>query len=421
MNFFNLCRFTLLLISSHLASSNNALKNIDRIECPLPGEDPAPLNPGSIVLEVSNAGYLCMLFCLTTPSSGKETISSISRSYDGNDWETTAGGNNISWLCSDSSVEIIGSVRKCSTDTPQLASNQVFQLVGFYHSLNEKQTVSRFLTQATFGPTLNEINSLSSNNFANWIRQQIAEDATSHRQYYRERVNKREFDIEAIGRPKHPCEESSRWRDYAFTEDDRKRDLSVEVSDRLPSGQNRLSVDGYVRTDVDAGTISPGKYKLCKVIEHQGGVVKIKVNGKCEKLAGGNPPVRLVAHTEVTLPTVLQLPAGISFTKVHNIFGSSSKAYLLQDPLTEMMCDNISFIEDESVFIQTEHGHWLLYDARLVLQGNTIDNPLLDGGGDITLIGSNCANVRQTFLNSESCKLSTTVSACEPEKNCRSI
>ena len=64
---------------------------------------------------------------------------------------------------------------------------------------------------------------------------------------------------------------------------------------------------------------------------------------------------------------------------------------------------------------QLPDGSWLQYEPRLILEENTIEAPLADGGGLVqALTGqqTRCANVPRTFLNEQHCTLSTEVSAC---------
>jgi len=60
-------------------------------------------------------------------------------------------------------------------------------------------------------------------------------------------------------------------------------------------------------------------------------------------------------------------------------------------------------------------GSMWVFDPRLILESNTVESPLVDGGGAVSLETADktkCSNVPRTFLNEDSCVLSTEASAC---------
>lgn len=103
------------------------------------------------------------------------------------------------------------------------------------------------------------------------------------------------------------------------------------------------------------------------------------------------------------------------------------------------------FAPDKPVFALLPDGTHALYDPRLIVQENTIENPLLDGGGDAvirtTLRKNNfvantmktgndtdyfvyndknialCSNGEPNFLNFDNCKLSYEENACVSDRN----
>lgn len=103
------------------------------------------------------------------------------------------------------------------------------------------------------------------------------------------------------------------------------------------------------------------------------------------------------------------------------------------------------FDPDKPVFALLPDGSHALYDPRLIVKENTIENPLLDGGGDAvirtTLRKNNfvansltngtdadyfvfndknialCANEEPNFLNFDNCKLSYEENACFSDRN----
>ena len=83
----------------------------------------------------------------------------------------------------------------------------------------EELSASRFLEQATFGPTRESINDLATNlDYEGWIVDQINTPHVTMREYYRKRTNpKYEFPyvLGAVG--SGPCDLHSRWRRYAVS------------------------------------------------------------------------------------------------------------------------------------------------------------------------------------------------------------
>lgn len=60
-------------------------------------------------------------------------------------------------------------------------------------------------------------------------------------------------------------------------------------------------------------------------------------------------------------------------------------------------------------------GSMWVFDPHLILESNTVESPLVDGGGAVSLETADktlCSNVPRTFLNEDSCVLSTEASAC---------
>ena len=86
-----------------------------------------------------------------------------------------------------------------------------------------------------------------------------------------------------------------------------------------------------------------------------------------------------------------------------------------------------------SVFGKTPAGLEFAYDPHLALQENTVDNPLADGGGKLSIATQGlwrgkgtgartpgeqvmCQNVGRNFLNEDGCKLSYLKEACSPSQ-----
>ena len=82
------------------------------------------------------------------------------------------------------------------------------------------------------------------------------------------------------------------------------------------------------------------------------------------------------------------------------------------------ICSLLTDVTEENdfpTFGRLPDGSWMMYDARMKLEENTVDGHLRDGGGLIlSLTGeqTRCANTPRTFLNEEKCSLSSVASAC---------
>jgi hypothetical protein len=163
----------------------------------------------------------------------------VARSYQGHDWEVYAGefSDKIQFDC--------GTATNCTTTTlPVLEANERYELVSFTHSIPETDQIARFLEQATFGPTRKTIDEFPG--YVAWITEQIALPYTSHRRFYRSRLNHRKTTTGSQGVATHPCKKGTRYRKYAFTHKDRNAFLEIRT-DPVTSRKVLLR-DGQART-----------------------------------------------------------------------------------------------------------------------------------------------------------------------------
>ncbi len=119
-------------------------------------------------------------------------------------------------------------------------------------------------------------------------------------------------------------------------------------------------------------------------------------------------------------PNVLSLPEIAAGVLDHiDEFRSHGGEYILYDGLpNEPLCDQLNDITEEMdapIFGQLPDSSWLMFDPRMILDENTPEAHIPDGGGLVrTLTGeeTRCANVPRTFLNEEQCTLSDSDMAC---------
>jgi len=227
-------------------------------------------NPVSMVIETSSilgagaggisvdstsmSGDLCILSIQEPESTSKP----VGRSYDGADWEISAGpfAQSLSApICSESVCIFVGLPEPDS-------ANESYVLTSYHHDgFGIEAEAARFLEQATFGPTRSTIDNLvasGENKYTTWVKNQIETvPMSSHREYYRRRVNPRmeyPFAHGAPG-PKTACDRLSHWRMFALSDRDgwrssqskRTKYLHIE----LKNGRYVWYVEGMARTATD--------------------------------------------------------------------------------------------------------------------------------------------------------------------------
>jgi hypothetical protein len=67
--------------------------------------------------------------------------------------------------------------------------------------------------------------------YQDWIDDQIALPASTHRAYYRKRVNPHYFENTNVGASRAPCQKGSRWQAFAFSLEDLGKYVHVRDSE----------------------------------------------------------------------------------------------------------------------------------------------------------------------------------------------
>jgi hypothetical protein len=213
-----------------------------------------PSRPASINIEAEGltkfavSSKLCTLVEITSDGFLKP----VGRSYNGINWEASAGDY--------ATLEFDCVASYCAVDLP---SGRKYQLTTFANaSYSRADSVARFLEQATFGPTRADIQSLDDGSsslrsaYAEWIRnQQQSVSLTSHREYFRRRLNARYPVATQLGAVTHPCQKGTRYRRFSFSAKDSDKILVIETSAVNPI-KKILSIDGFVRTVVDGPVVT---------------------------------------------------------------------------------------------------------------------------------------------------------------------
>eukprot|EP00986_Skeletonema_menzelii_P003357 scaffold1026_cov141-Skeletonema_menzelii.AAC.8 len=407
--------------------------------CPPKGEY-VELPAGPIMLERSS--NLCIITKADVDSSGTRTeIAPVARSSNGGDWEKHAGEFAETLLYGKNFGDYS---QGCQITLPELAPGQKYFIASYVDSSagrrltevhEEQKAAARLMEQGTFGTTLADLDGWNKGpvtklSAADWVKEQMLLPVTSHREYFRERTNPRLTNPVRIGRNNHPCSANARWRKFTFSRKDGdhtgNNPKTFEASyDEAVDHVITIKLDGFVRTTVKAigfeditKTFEFNKeYLMCNLPQEEvDGWFWLRLDdGSCSHLA--NPLVQF--FPEATQPSyVVNLPNISGSLQVIDTQHSDGQELISTVALDDAICDTLSDITEQGdapVHGKLDDGTFVLFDPRLMLQENTVDNPESDGGGLIkTLTGdvTKCANVPRTFLNEDSCVLSTMATAC---------
>ena len=378
--------------------------------CPESRSEPQVVPSGQkIKLSTSDQGQLCTL----TRTIRNQEISPLGRSYDGQVWESVAGPfNRLEYECDETYCEV--------TIPVDSDKDHVYSLVSFHHSLTQKETIARFLEQASFGTTIHEIDKLEGaaesssldEQFAKYISNQIHDLAsTSHREVWRTNTSPRSENSDLEGRVTHPCEKGTRWRAFSFTE----KDVSETLHLKKEAGRFSWSVNGHIRTMVDNVQLlsnmdfnfTPGSnFTICKVTPE---MIGIEHEGSCQILKDGNPiidlknnePEMTLLLSQSDLESGYLSPDAMSFTTGKSIENS--------------VCDMIPLTEVgmAPVFSMAFDGRYFIHDPHLIWVENTVEKPYKYGSTNFA--GHSkvlCPNAPRTFLNEKSCIMSPAETDC---------
>jgi hypothetical protein len=207
---------------------------------------------GEIRIKNSNSDIICLLVEIKKEGFLKP----VGRSYSSFDWEQSPGENSkLSFNCIDS---------VCTTKLPLIDEGSRYQISAFNRpSYSEADEVARFLEQATFGQKMSEVQQLTSGgdlfpNIVSWIqKQQNDVPMTSHREFYRKRLNARQEAPQAFGAVTHPCEIGTRFRRFAFS----AKDEAYSVQVITLNDKKVLKVNSAIRTVVDGSLNSADSLK----------------------------------------------------------------------------------------------------------------------------------------------------------------
>jgi len=387
--------------------------------CPDPESGPSnPLPAGtkiSIYNTIQDTG--CLLGRVISKS--KKSFQLLGRSYNGRDWENTAGPYSVAFkfMCESGA---------CNVTLPELEDleTETIVLTTYYHTATSKEQVSRFLQQATFGPTRAEIDAWNTSlplEFGKWTKNQMNMDPTLHRAYYRERANARMTLLadNLIAPGDKPCNLHSRWKKYAFSWDEPQHNSIFQLR-LLNNSTDWILItdnDGYPRTEVPRYSwVKRFKFGewfgLCSLEETVGGKLEVTQGYGCIKIETGNPLIQF----HETLPKKLVLLPDHARMKALEFKAGRENEYLLEDQIDSPVCNTLPTGGRVPVHALTsDNTTWYMHAPHVVMLNNTLTKPAKDGGGVNTLGRPTlCSNVPRTFLNAKTCSMSTNSASCTP-------
>lgn len=266
-------------------------------DCPDIGDPPKSISFGPVMLRRSES--LCVLTKAVEEEDGSLSYAApVARSYDGRAWEPSAGEFATQLL---HNIEFGDYSRGTQINLPQLEEGEQYYLTSYSYSIGLEDSVARLLETSTFGTRAQDLSAwdkgaVTNSTAAEWIKEQISKPMTSHREFFRRRVNPRFPNPRSIGRSDHPCHSLSRWRKYAFSKKD--GDLwwfrqYFSTSYREGDEYVTVKLNGHVRTMVYPGSIVfenanyvfeyNREYQICRLPEeHAFGRVYLFVEDRCQ-------------------------------------------------------------------------------------------------------------------------------------------
>jgi len=166
--------------------------------CPSVGSAPEVLDGGSVMVGTAAKDTLCTIKKVTLDGNTVQKSIPLARSYDLNAWEKSAGEFSTSTF----THEFLCYSQGCQINLPQLEAGEKYHLASYAYALNERNEFARFLETATYGVTRAELDAFTATSqnvgslstIVNWIQSQMDPaivPMTSHREFWRKRVNPR--------------------------------------------------------------------------------------------------------------------------------------------------------------------------------------------------------------------------------------
>mmetsp|Transcript_662 Transcript_662/g.1594 ORF Transcript_662/g.1594 Transcript_662/m.1594 type:complete len:2342 (-) Transcript_662:143-7168(-) len=436
------------------AEGSSPHRNLQTVEsCPAVGETAKIISEGTVELQAAAAGSLCLLVL----TDDVKNFLPVARSYDENDWDRYIQTGKVSL---GAEMDCTGSLCSVTLPAPYKPSLQ-YKLVAFEHTMEEKDEIARFLEQATFGPTRDDIASvmaLTGSNtvakMASWIQQQQDSSLTSpssHREFFRKHANAQFERSSKYGHVTHPCQADVIYRKFALSFKHKGKKLQIST---IHNDTKALSIDGLILTVIDGPaliTTSPlgftdeamadlstihteeltdGSYEICYApMPGVGAPMKLyHPVHHCSFAAfgsiSGNPPIEFPGAS-LEPSRIVNLDQATDLVPMDEAYFDTLglPAQILRSPtaLTGDACESVKMTAGyvPAVF-GSYQNEWWVHDPRWQFRDNTVDQPMADGGGEVLnhtkgmefWHTSRCANVERNFLNEDSCYMTTDLNAC---------
>ncbi|KAL7542499.1 hypothetical protein ACHAXR_011825, partial [Thalassiosira sp. AJA248-18] len=235
---------------------------VQAISCPSTGSSKITA-PGNKIASPAGTDVYCGIFI---QKGGSGALIPYTRSYNNHEWEASPGPLAIP------ADGIACTAVDCDLVLPDLEDDgDTYIILAKDGAQDDKYQIASFLELTTFGPKKSEIQALLDNGSwdeaarAQHIRAQMDLPATSHREYFRKRLNAKVDDTRQIARSDHPCDPNSKWRKYSFTMDDRYHDMDgsdIETTFEFVPEEDDLAVTIYeADREEDVSSFSHGGFK----------------------------------------------------------------------------------------------------------------------------------------------------------------
>jgi hypothetical protein len=353
--------------------------------------------------------------CTLSALAGDGTYIPIGRSYDFNDWELSGSSFAIqqvkSWTCS-------GGSSSCTVVLPG-PYTYVLQRRATSTVIDPSAAAVRFLERASFGAT--PLQARTTLDYASYIRDQVRVAPTYHRQFFRQRMNPRwDYHQPEFASVESPCGTANTyWRRHILSIKDRRKLIRANL---INGSFWSLTVDGHLRTvkqnlrftRSDLALMDNKDHEFCSLQDEiRRGDFEVRVTtGQCADVRADDWVVAF--ETGARPPQVLSqdLPVfGNGTGSAWRAISNQVPQFMLTTTLAESACAGLSAaaigaVNGPPIFARTSDGVWLIYEPRVVLAENTIDNPIVDGGLSALAEGRTkyCSNAPRTFLNEARCR-----------------
>jgi hypothetical protein len=160
--------------------------------CPDVGVSSVTIPSGPVML--ARSASLCILTKAVEEIDGlMSNVAPVARSYDGRAWEPSAGEFATELL---RGVEFGDSTLGTQINLPELAPGENYYLTSYSYAISQEDAVARLFESATFGTRLEDLSTwdkgaCTTDTASEWIKEQIGIPMTSHREFFRRRVNPR--------------------------------------------------------------------------------------------------------------------------------------------------------------------------------------------------------------------------------------